>query len=303
MRMRRTRGEEYPALVADALGARTSDAYANDVGGRVEERLAHLLQRGVVHYFCERVECHGVDEVVVANDGACRLLATIEQVLLHNQERFIPSLSCAVLEAALILTTAPWSPNRVLLGGNVLATAIQIPPVPPWAGKRNMLFGPQVPATLLRIIFLVRSFTSGLATRSPIQETFIYIHSPSQRPLYLVRLDTGTIQYLCGRNSPDLEIVRPHENLCDARPDIANIPLVKVARLVGRRAHAGLESRINHALHAIYFFIRVEHGNVVLERVGHPLPAEAHVGHALVLEPVCLFGEGLVQDVVKVLVV
>lgn len=61
----------------------------------------------------------------------------------------------------------------VLLVQLVSATAIQIPPVLPFAGKRNVELGPQPPATLLRMTLRVKSCTLGAATRLPTQVAFI----------------------------------------------------------------------------------------------------------------------------------
>ena len=54
--------------------------------------------------------------------------------------------------------------NRVFSRGSVLATAIQMPPVPSRAGKRNIELGPQPPAAFCRIMFLV-TFSGGPARR------------------------------------------------------------------------------------------------------------------------------------------
>lgn len=59
-----------PALVADALGTLATDADTNDVGGGVEQRLDHVLQRLVLHGLSQVVERHGVDEFLVLDHGA-----------------------------------------------------------------------------------------------------------------------------------------------------------------------------------------------------------------------------------------
>ena len=51
--------------------------------------------------------------------------------------------------------------------GRVLATAIQIAPVPPCAGNRKVALGPQLPAVFCRMTFLTTFLRSGAATRSP----------------------------------------------------------------------------------------------------------------------------------------
>ena len=79
----------------------------------------------------------------------------------------VPSLRVTVFLAASTLVTSPFWPYRFFSSGRVLDTAIQMPPVPSRAGNRKVALGPQLPATLLRMTFLVTSLTSGAATRSP----------------------------------------------------------------------------------------------------------------------------------------
>lgn len=57
------------------------------------------------------------------------------------------------------------------------------------------------------------------------------------------------------RHSPDLEVIRSHEQISDTRPHHADDPFVKVFRLsVG---HPRFQGGINHSLHAVYlFFLR-----------------------------------------------
>ena len=58
-------GEIEPAFVADAGGAGSADADADDVGGAVEEVFAEGDEGGVTDLFDERVDGHGVDELFV----------------------------------------------------------------------------------------------------------------------------------------------------------------------------------------------------------------------------------------------
>ena len=107
--------------------------------------------------------------------------------------------------------------------------------------------------------------------------------------------------YLGGGHSPNLVVVRPHENVRNALADVAHDPVIEVLGLVG--GHAGVESGIDHAVHAGDLVLLGKHGDVVLEGVGDPLALVADVGDTLVLVPVGLVGESLVDAVVEVLVV
>jgi hypothetical protein len=79
----------------------------------------------------------------------------------------VPSARVTVLAGASTLFTFDLGPKRVFDLGRVSATAIQMPPVPPCAGNRNVALGPQFPAVLWRMTFLVTVLRSGAATRSP----------------------------------------------------------------------------------------------------------------------------------------
>lgn len=48
----------HPTLIANALGAFSTDANSNYIGGGVEQRFAHLLEIGVAHRFSEVVDGH-----------------------------------------------------------------------------------------------------------------------------------------------------------------------------------------------------------------------------------------------------
>lgn len=64
-----------------------------------------------------------------------------------------------------------------------------------------------------------------------------------------------------------------------------------------------LESSVDHAVQASDLVLLGQHGDVVLEGVGDPKALVADVGDTLVLVPVILLGESLVDAVVEVLVV
>lgn len=107
--------------------------------------------------------------------------------------------------------------------------------------------------------------------------------------------------HLGGGDSPHLVVVGAHEDVGDTLAGHANNPLVKVGGLgVG---DAALESGVNEAVNALDLVLLGQDGDVVLEGVGDPELLVADVGDALVGVPVLLLGKGLVEAVVKVLVV
>ena len=109
------------------------------------------------------------------------------------------------------------------------------------------------------------------------------------------------VTYLGCRHSPDLEVVRSHEDVGDTLTAVPHDPLVKVLGLgVGDTV---LESGIDQPVYALDLVVLGKHGDVVLERVGDPKALVAHVGDALVGVPVILAGQCLVDAVVEVLVV
>lgn len=63
-------GEVQPALVADAVGAGTTDTNTDNVGGGVEELLGEGHELSVVHSLGEVVDGHGGDQLSVTNGGA-----------------------------------------------------------------------------------------------------------------------------------------------------------------------------------------------------------------------------------------
>jgi hypothetical protein len=109
------------------------------------------------------------------------------------------------------------------------------------------------------------------------------------------------VSYLLRRHRPHLEVVWPHEEICNSRAHCAKDVLVKVFRL--GIADASFQSSINHALHATDLVFLWQHGNVGLERVGDPEVFAADVGDALVGIPIGVFGKCFVDAIIKVLVV
>lgn len=82
---------------------------------------------------------------------------------------------------------------------------------------------------------------------------------------------------------------------------LAHNPLVEVLGLGA--GHGAVHGSINQAVHRCHLILLGQHGDVVLEGVGDPKALVAHVGDALVVEPVILLGQSLVETVVEVLVV
>lgn len=107
--------------------------------------------------------------------------------------------------------------------------------------------------------------------------------------------------YLGGGNGPDLVVVGTHEHVGETAAHGAQNPLVKVLGLAG--GDAGLERGVNETVDGLDLVLLGKHGDVVLEGVGNPLALEADVGDTLVGVPIVVLGEGLVDAVVKVLVV
>lgn len=107
--------------------------------------------------------------------------------------------------------------------------------------------------------------------------------------------------YLGGGHSPDLVVVRTHEDIGDTSTHHADDPLVEVLGLgVG---DTSLQGSVNHAINALDLLLLGQHGDVVLEGVGNPFAQAADVGDTLVAEPVIVVGESLVDAVIEVLVV
>lgn len=113
--------------------------------------------------------------------------------------------------------------------------------------------------------------------------------------------DDGT--YLGRGDGPDFEIVRTHKDLVQALSDISDVPLIKVARLIRRSPPTGFKSSIDQTTKTSGLLFLRKDRNVVLEGVWDPEALVANIRDALVFVPVVRVGQGLVEAVVKVLVV
>ena len=171
-------------------------------------------------------------------------------------------------------------------------------PVPPWAGKRKVALGPQLPAAFCRMVLRVTSLRFGAATRSPSQAHCIYHQHVS---VCIHHTLIVCVSYLRSRHSPNLKIIRPHKRIRNAHPVIPHDPIVEILGL--RIAHPCLEGRIDHPFQADDLIVFGQHRDVVLEGVGDPEAFVADVGDALVVVPVAFVGEGFVDAVVEVFVV
>lgn len=109
------------------------------------------------------------------------------------------------------------------------------------------------------------------------------------------------VAYLGGGNGPDLVVVWAHEHVGKPATHGAQNPLVKVLGLAS--GNTSLERGVNEALDGLDLVLLGQHGNVVLEGVRNPLAPVTDIGDALVSVPIVVLGEGLVDTVVKVLVV
>lgn len=82
---------------------------------------------------------------------------------------------------------------------------------------------------------------------------------------------------------------------------LSHNPLIEVLGL--RLGDCGLQRSIDEALDGRDLVLLGQHGNVVLEGVGDPEALVADIGDTLVIEPVILLGQGLVEAVIEVFVV
>lgn len=60
----------YPALISNAVRARTSETDTNDVSSGIEETLGQADELLVAHLLSKMVNSHGVDQLAIANSGA-----------------------------------------------------------------------------------------------------------------------------------------------------------------------------------------------------------------------------------------
>lgn len=107
--------------------------------------------------------------------------------------------------------------------------------------------------------------------------------------------------YILGGDGPDLVVVGAHEDVGDVVAHLSHDPLVKVLGL--RLCDGALHSSVNETVNGSDLVLLWQHGDVVLEGVWDPEALVADVGDALVIEPVILLGEGLLDAVIEVLVV
>jgi hypothetical protein len=252
-------GEVQPALVADALGSLATDTDADDVGAGVEEALAEVDELLVVHELNERIDGHGVHELLVVDDCAV-LQVHLVAVRVHLGDRAVLAKSCLGL----------W--DRLRDGDPDTTGSVA-------RGEAESSVGTPVSCRL--VVDDVVHDTLDVGCSDTLTE-----------PLAL---------HLGGGHSPDLVVVWPHEEVGDTDAHLSHDPLVEVLGL--GVCHAGLQRGVNQAVHALGLVVLAQHGQVVLEGVGDPLALAAHVGDALVGEPVVVAREGLVDAVVEVLVV
>jgi hypothetical protein len=107
--------------------------------------------------------------------------------------------------------------------------------------------------------------------------------------------------YLGRGHSPNLVVVRPHEDIGNTLTAYPKNPLVEVFGLGGR--DAGVHGSVNEPVNALDLVLLGQHRDVVLEGVRDPKVLVPDVRDALVGVPVIILGQGLVDAVVKVLVV
>lgn len=78
----------------------------------------------------------------------------------------------------------------------------------------------------------------------------------------------SNIAYISGGDSPDLEVVRSHENIGDTLTNVAQNPLVEVLGLgVGNTV---LDSSVDQTFQTGDLILLGQHGDIVLERVRDP---------------------------------
>lgn len=276
----------YPALIADSLWAFTTDANTNDMGGRVEQAHAQVDQLFISHLLDKRVYLHGRDELLVADSGAIGkhdgLTGSInlgDLAMLAESSVFLGQGVCDCNPYAAGATAGGEAECRVgtpvaggLLQDDVSGHSLEI-----W--RRDTLAKPGA----LHLIAV-----------SGTQMLFFLL-----KPRYKEGAASST--HLSRRHSPDLEVIRAHEQIGNATPHHAENPLIEVLGLcVG---HAGFQGGIDHAIQAFDLVLLGQHGDVVLERVGHPEALAADIGNALVGVPVVVLGQGLIDAIVEVFVV
>ena len=272
-------GEVQPALVADSLGTRATDTNTDDVGGGVEELLAEGNELLVAQLLREGIHGHGGHELLVADGGAIRhgdgLVAGVDLADL-----------ALVTEAGLLLGDSVGD-------GNPDATGTAA------GGETESSVGTPVTGGLVEDDV----GGHGLDVRGSdtlAQPGTLHLRRPVSIWLVPVILERSAT-YLGGGHSPDLVVVRSHEQVGQTSTHHADDPLVEVLGLhVG---DASLKGGIDHAINALDLLLLGKHGDVVLEGVGDPFVLATDVGDTLVAVPVVILGEGLVDAVIEVLVV
>lgn len=226
-------GEVEPAFVADPLGAGAANANADDVGGGVEEVFAEGDEVRLVHFLDERVDGHGADEFLVGNglavlegdyfavgvNGFHGTVRTKLRLFLGNGVCYCnPNAACATVgREAESCVGTPVAGG--LLEDDVLGHGLQI-----WSGDT-----------------LAEPLTLHLHIDIDEQEAW----------------DKGKRDYLCGRYSPNLEVVRPHEQVGNSGPHHANNPLIEVLGFgIG---YSSFQRCVDHAVHTIDLFLLGQH--------------------------------------------
>lgn len=274
----------YPALVTNAVRAGTTKTNTNDVCGGEVETLGNGLQLLVAHLLDQLVHVHGGDQLVVADCAA----------VTHGHDLLVGvNLGDLTLLAKDLLLLGQSVGN-----GNPDTTGA--------ITSREAEGGVGAPATS----GLVEDDVLGDRLDSRSGDTLtepvgghLTVQSAHLPPVLsnLSCLFTIAGTYLCSGNSPDLVVVRAHENVGDVGTHLAHNPLVKVLWLC--LGDCGLQGSIDEAIHACYLVLLGQHGDVVLEGVRDPEALVADVRDTLVVEPVVLLGQSLVETVIEVLVV
>lgn len=273
----------YPALVTNAVRAGTTKTNTNNVCGGEVETLGNGLQLLVAHLLDQLVHVHGGDQLVVANCAA----------VTHGDDLLVGvNLGDLTLLAKDLLLLGQSVGN----GNPDTARAIT---------SREAEGGVGAPTSS----GLVEDNVLGDRLDSRSGDTLtepvgghLGIQSAHLSPFFFFpSLSTRAATYLCGGNSPDLVVVRAHENVGDVRTHLAHDPLVKVLWLC--LGDCGLQGSIDETIHACNLVLLGQHRDVVLERVGDPEALVADVRNTLVVEPVVFLGQSLVETVIKVLVV
>lgn len=107
--------------------------------------------------------------------------------------------------------------------------------------------------------------------------------------------------HLGGRDRPDFEVVRSHENVGNSNSHVPNNPFVKILRLCV--CNSCFKGGINDSIDAQDLVVLRQHRDVVLEWIGYPVAFISHIRNALMCIPIILFWQCLVNAVIEVFVV